>query len=128
MVNSPENIDSFISTFPSETQKLMQKVRSAIAIAAPDAKEKISYGIPSFDFHGNLVHFSAYKNHIGFYPGSDGIKAFEKELEPYKFAKGSIQFPIHEPLPIALITKITQYRVKQNLEKLAAKKSSNKKL
>ncbi|MFM9945319.1 MAG: iron chaperone [Bacteroidia bacterium] len=118
----PKDIDSFIATFPKETQKLLQQVRETIQKAAPDAIEKINYGIPTFDLKGNLVHFSGYKNHIGFYPGGGGIKAFEKEISNYKNAKGSVQFPIDQPMPLELISKITKFRVVQNLEKAEAKK------
>jgi len=117
------NIDDFIADFPESTQKLLEQMRSTIQKAAPEATETISYGIPTFVLKGNLVHFSGYKNHIGFYPGSAGIKSFEKELSKYKGAKGSVQFPINEPLPLDLVTKIVEFRVIQNLEKAEAKKT-----
>lgn len=120
-----KDIDSFIATFPEETQKLLQQVREAIKKAAPEAEETINYGIPTFKLNGNLVHFSGYKNHIGFYPGGAGIKAFEKEISVYKSAKGSVQFPIDQPMPLDLISIITKFRVIQNLDK--AKKTGNKK-
>lgn len=122
-----KDIDSFIATFPAETQKLLQQVRETIKKAAPEAEETINYGIPTFKLNGNLVHFSGYKNHIGFYPGGAGIKAFEKEISVYKSAKGSVQFPIDQSMPIDLITKITKFRVQQNLEKTQTKKAWNKK-
>ena len=103
----PKDINSFISTFPSETQKLFQQVRETIQKAAPEAEEAMSYGIPTFKLKGNLVHFSGYKNHIGFYPGALGIKTFEKEIASYKSAKDSVQFPLSQPIPFDLITKIT---------------------
>ena len=117
-----KDIDSFIATFPTETQKLLQQVRETIQTAASDAEEAISYGIPTFKLYGNLVHFSGYKNHIGFYPGAAGIKTFEKEISGYKSAKGSVQFPLNQPIPFDLITKITLFRVQQNSEKVKAKK------
>ncbi len=122
-----KDIDSFIATFPEETQKLLQQVRETIKKAAPEAEETINYGIPTFKLNGNLVHFSGYKNHIGFYPGASGIKTFEQELSIYKSAKGSVQFPIDQAMPLDLITKITKFRVQQNLEKTQTKKAGNKK-
>lgn len=122
------SIDLFIADFPKETQVLLQKVRETIKKAAPKAEETISYGIPTFKLNGNLVHFSGYKHHIGFYPGASGIKAFEKELSTYKGAKGSVQFPLDKPIPYALITKITKFRVKQNLGKAETKSSKKQSL
>lgn len=115
-------IDAYIATFPASTQALLQQMRSTIAKAAPRAEEAISYGMPTFKLHGNLVHFAGYKNHIGFYPAPSGIDAFADELKKYKTSKGAIQFPIDEKLPIALVTKIVKFRVKENTEKAAAKK------
>lgn len=117
-----KDIDSFIADFPKETQKLLQQVRETIQKAAPEAQETINYGIPTFKLNGNLVHFSGYKHHIGFYPGAAGIKAFEKEISKYKNAKGSVQFPLDQPIPFDLITRITKFRVQQNIEKAEAKK------
>lgn len=111
-------IDIFIDGFPNETQIILKQLRSIIRKAAPNAEETICYGIPTFTFHGNLVHFSAFKNHIGFYPTPSGILAFKKELTIYKSAKGSIQFPIDKPLPLDLITRIVKLRVKENLKKI----------
>ncbi|MFZ2206006.1 MAG: DUF1801 domain-containing protein [Microgenomates group bacterium] len=110
-------IDTFIAGFPNETQIILEKMRLIIRKAAPEAEETICYGIPTFIFHGNLVHFSAFKNHIGFYPAPSGILAFKKELSIYKSAKGSVQFPIDKPLPLDLITRIVKFRVKENLGK-----------
>jgi uncharacterized protein YdhG (YjbR/CyaY superfamily) len=119
---SPTTIDQYIAGYPKEVQKLLQQVREAIRKVVPDAEEAISYGIPSFKLNGNLVHFGGFKQHIGFYPGAGGIKAFEKELSAYKGAKGSVQFPIDQPMPLDIITAITKFRVAQNL----AKKVKNK--
>ncbi len=113
----PATIDEYINEFPGPVQKILQQLRKTIQKEAPGAEEKIGYGIPTFTLHGNLVHFAGYKNHIGFYPGAAGIEGFKKELSKYKGAKGSVQFPIDEPLPLALIKTIVKYRVKQNLEK-----------
>jgi uncharacterized protein YdhG (YjbR/CyaY superfamily) len=114
-------IDEFISRYPENIQKLLSQLRSTIKKAAPEASEKISYGIPTFYLHGNLVHFSAYKNHLGFYPTSSGVKTFKEELVGYKCAKGSIQFPVNKPLPIKLISNIVKFRVNENLNKIKLK-------
>lgn len=121
--NNPGDIDSYIAGFPKEIQKLLQQCRSAIKQAAPAAEEAIKYGIPTFILQGNLVHFGGFKNHIGFYPAPSGIKEFEKELSIYEGSKGSIKFPIDQPLPIALIKKIVKFRVQKTLEKASAKKN-----
>lgn len=110
-------VDSYIASFPADIQALLQQVRKTIQQAAPDATEAIKYAIPTFILNGNLVHYAAFKHHIGFYPAPTGIKAFEQELSPYKQGKGSIRFPFDQPLPLELITKIVLYRVKQNTEK-----------
>ena len=96
---------------------MLEHIRATIKKAAPEAEETIKYAIPTFVFKGNLVHYAAYKNHIGFYPVPSGIKAFEEELSVYKKGKGSIQFPLNKPMPLSLITKIVKFRVKENLEK-----------
>lgn len=107
-------IDEYISTFPSEVQVRLHELRAAISNEAPNASEKISYGMPTFYLNGNLVHFAAYKNHIGFYPTPSGVEAFSIELSEYKWAKGSVQFPHNKPLPLQLISKIVRFRVKEN--------------
>lgn len=117
----PRNIDEFISNYPQDIQLLLEKMRSTIKEAAPGVQEKISYGIPTFILNGNLVHFAPYKNHIGFYPSPSGIQAFQKELTRYKSSKGAIQFPIDEPLPLKLISRIVKFRVKENLGKTKMK-------
>lgn len=111
------SIDQYISTFPEDVQAILEKVRVTIQKAAPDAKEAISYQIPTFKLHGNLVHFAAWESHVGFYPGSGAIKTFKKELASYKQAKGTVQFPLDEPIPLDLIAKIVRLRVKENLAK-----------
>lgn len=115
-------IDEYIKTFPKNIQKILGLVRETIKEAAPNAEEAISYQIPTFKLNGNLVHFAAFKNHIGFYPAPSGQKAFEKELSVYKSGKGSIQFPIDKPMPLALINKIVKYRVKENSTQIKKKK------
>jgi uncharacterized protein YdhG (YjbR/CyaY superfamily) len=115
-------IDEYIATFPKETQKVLEDIRATIKAAAPDAQEKISYQMPTFFLNGNLVHFAAFKNHIGFYPVPTGIAKFKKELSVYEQGKGSVQFPLGQPMPLDLITKIVRFRVKENLAKAKAKK------
>jgi uncharacterized protein YdhG (YjbR/CyaY superfamily) len=110
-------IDEYISTFPKNIQELLQKMRQEIRRSAPDAKEAISYQIPTFKLNGNLVHFAAFKNHIGFFPASSGVSAFQKQLSPYSTSKGTVRFPIGKPIPYDLIRKIVKYRVKENLDK-----------
>jgi uncharacterized protein YdhG (YjbR/CyaY superfamily) len=112
-----KNIDEYIAGFPKDIQKILEEVRVTIRKAAPAAEETISYAIPTFKLNGNLVHFAAFKNHIGFYPAPRGIEAFKKELSVYKGAKGSVQFPLDEPLPLGLIGKIVKFRVGENLSK-----------
>jgi uncharacterized protein YdhG (YjbR/CyaY superfamily) len=116
-MDKPETIDSYINGFPPETQALLQQLRQTIHNAAPQATEKISYGMPTFYLNGNLIHFAAYQHHIGLYPAPSGIEAFQKELSMYKHAKGSLQFPINNPLPLDLIRRIVAFRVAANLEK-----------
>lgn len=119
--NKFKDIDAYIESFPPATQKLLEKVRSIIRKAAPNAQEIISYRMPAFKLNGNLVYFAAYKNHIGFYPAPRAIEEFKEELSAYKGAKGSIQFPLDEDIPTELITRIVQFRVKQNQEKVKIK-------
>ncbi len=94
-----KSIDHYISTFPPEVQELLQTYRKVIQKAAPEAKEKISYQIPTFTFHGNLVHFAAFKDHTSLFPGAAGVAAFKKELGDRAASKGTIQFPLDEPIP-----------------------------
>ncbi|UNK18793.1 DUF1801 domain-containing protein [Paenibacillus sp. N3/727] len=121
-----ESMDDYISQFPHEVQAILETLRKVIKESAPDAKEKITYQMPTFVLHGNLVHFAAYKNHIGFYPAPSGINAFKHELSKYKGAKGSVQFPIDKPLPYELIRKIVQFRVAENIEKAEGKLKKKK--
>ena len=120
--NRFRTIDEYIKTFPDDVQSILEEMRQTIRIAAPEAVEAISYQMPTFKLNGkNLVHFAAFKNHIGFYPIPSGIEAFKKELSSYKQGKGSVQFPIDKPIPYDLVEKIVKYRVKENLEKLKDK-------
>lgn len=117
-----EDIDTYIAGFPVDIQKQLEQVRATIQKAAPKAEEAIKYAIPTFVLNGNLVHFAAFKNHIGFYPAPTGLKAFKKDLAPYKQGKGSVQFQLDKPMPLALITKIVKMRVEENLAKKVKKK------
>ncbi|MFJ7755789.1 iron chaperone [Peribacillus muralis] len=114
-------IDEYIVQFPDDVQEILKTVRNVIKAAAPEASEKISYQMPTFAMHGNLVHFAAYKNHIGFYPTPRGISAFEDALSEYKRSKGAVQFPLNKPIPYEVISQIVTFRVKENIEKAAAK-------
>jgi uncharacterized protein YdhG (YjbR/CyaY superfamily) len=118
---NPKTINDFINQFPQDTQALLQKVRETIKAVAPEATETISYGIPTFQFHGNLVHFSGYAHHIGFYPGASSIREFAKDLSGYKTSKGTIQFPLDKPIPFDLVRRITEFRLAENLEKAKKK-------
>ncbi len=118
----PETIDDYIAGFPENIQKILKKIRATIRRAAPDAEEAIKYQIPTFTLNGNLVHFAAFKNHIGFYPAPSGTAKFKKELSVYEAGKGSVQFPLDEPIPYDLITKIVEFRVKESAAKAKAKK------
>ncbi len=120
------SIDEYIATFPEDIQALLEAVRATIKASAPDAEERISYQMPTFALHGNLVYFAALKNHIGLYPTSSGIEAFKDELSRYEFTKGSVKFPFSQPLPLELISKIVQFRVTENLTKAAAKTRKKK--
>lgn len=113
----PKTIDAYIAGFPKEIQQRLEEVRTAIRKAAPEARETISYAIPTFTLNGNLVHFAAFKNHIGFYATPTGHEAFKEELSVYKQGKGSVQFPLEKPLPLNLISRIVKFRVEQNLSK-----------
>ncbi len=121
-----ESIDAYILEFPGEVQAILNQLRAVIKEAAPDAGEKISYQMPTFALHGNLVHFAAYKNHIGFYPAPSGIETFKEELAQYKGAKGSVQFPIEQPLPYDLIRRIVRFRVAENIRNAEEKRMKGK--
>lgn len=114
-------IDEYIAAFPEDVQALLQALRTTIHAAAPDAVERISYNMPAFAQEGNLVYFAALKNHIGLYPTSSGIAAFQQELSAYESSKGAVKFPKDQPMPLDLITKIVQFRVAENLNRAAAK-------
>jgi uncharacterized protein YdhG (YjbR/CyaY superfamily) len=111
---SAENIDDYIAAFPPKVRTRLTALRRVIRKHAPEATEKISYRIPTFDLNGNLVHFAGYEHHVGFYPGASGIAKFRDELKAFKSGKGSVQFPHDEPLPLELVAAIVDFRVEQN--------------
>jgi uncharacterized protein YdhG (YjbR/CyaY superfamily) len=120
-------IDEYIQSFPKPVQSKLEQIRHLVRELAPDAQEKISYQIPTFYLKGNLVHFAAFKGHIGFYPTPSGIEAFQKELSKYKNGKGSVQFPMDEPLPMELIRKMIKYRLEKKSGNAYGKKKAAKK-
>jgi uncharacterized protein YdhG (YjbR/CyaY superfamily) len=117
-----ETIDEYIATFPEDVRAILNELRQTIKETAPEAEETISYQMPTFTLNGNLVHFAAFKNHIGFYPTPTGVEAFKEDLSRYKGAKGSVQFPIDQPLPLPLIRRIVEYRVQENQKQKPKKK------
>lgn len=114
----PKTIDEYIALFPIKTQEMLQQIRKSIQNAAPDAVETISYKMPAFKQNKVLVYFAAYEKHIGFYPTGDGIEAFKAEFSDFKWSKGAVQFPLNEPLPLDLITRITKFKAEKDLEKV----------
>jgi uncharacterized protein YdhG (YjbR/CyaY superfamily) len=119
---APQTIDEYIDEFRPDVQVILESLRTTIRRAAPNAEEAIKYRLPTFVLGGNLVHFGAFKKHIGFYATPTGNKKFRKELAAYEGAKGSVQFPLDKPIPFGLVSKMVKFRVKENLERLAAKK------
>ena len=119
----PGNIEEYIDSFPADIQKLLKQLHEKIRKAAPEAEESISYQMPAFKLNGPLVYFAGYNNHIGFYPTPSGIENFQQELSQYKTSKGAVQFPIDEPLPLELVSRIVRFRVKENLEKASMKQA-----
>ena len=117
-----KDIDEYIAGFPKDVQQILMKIRATIQKAAPEAEEAISYQMPTFKLKGNLIHFAAFKNHIGIYPMPSATEKFKKQLSRYQGGRGTIRLPLDEPIPYELIDKITKFRVKQNLEKVKNKK------
>jgi uncharacterized protein YdhG (YjbR/CyaY superfamily) len=111
-----KNVDEYFSSLPANTKSILDEVRKTVREAAPQAKELISYNMPALKLHGVLVYYAAYKEHIGFYPTSQPIEVFKNELSAYKWSKGAIQFPIGQPIPFDLISKIVKFRVRQDSE------------
>ncbi len=122
-----QTIDEYISAYPPDVQEKLEKIRAVIRANAPAAQEKISYQMPTFYLNGNLVHFAAFKNHIGFYPTPTGIEEFASELAKYKGAKGSVQFPLSEDPPYDLIARMVRFRVQESLNKAAGQDYKKKK-
>lgn len=123
---APEDIGAYIAGFPRDVREILEKLRRTIREAAPDAEETINYQIPTFTLKGNLVHFGAFKTHIGFYPTPSGMRKFEKELSAFEGAKGSVKFPLDRPIPYALVARIVRFRVRENLDKAAASAKKKK--
>jgi uncharacterized protein YdhG (YjbR/CyaY superfamily) len=123
---APTTIDEYVAGFPHDVQEILEKIRRTVREAAPDAEEAIKYQMPTFVLKGNLVHFAAFKHHIGFYPAPTGIEEFKVELAVYQGAKGSVRFPLDQPIPYDLIGRIVKFRVKENLEKAEAKGQKKK--
>jgi uncharacterized protein YdhG (YjbR/CyaY superfamily) len=121
------SIDEYIAMFPADIQAKLEAVRATVHAAAPDAEERISYLMPTFYLKGNLVHFAALKSHIGFYPTPSGIEAFADESSQYKSTKGAMQFPIDQPMPLELISRIVKFRAAENLQRAEAKEQKRKK-
>ena len=124
--SAPRDIDEYIAAFPKDVRDRLQQIRRTIRKAAPDAEEAIKYRMPTFTLNGNLVHFAAYKNHIGFYPAPRGIEKFRKELSAYEGAKGSVRFPLDQAVPYALIGRIVKFRVQNQLKKVKATKGKKR--
>jgi len=123
----PASIDEYIAGYPPEVQTILRKIRKTIREAIPDAQEAIKYRIPTFVSTENLVHFAAFKSHIGFFPTSSGIREFKDQISSYKWAKGSVQFPLARPIPYELIKKIARFRATQARENHAPpSKTGNK--
>ena len=119
-----QSIDDYISSFSPDVQAKLEQIRNVIQKVAPKATETIKYAMPTFVYHGNLVYFAAFQNHIGFYAVPSGIEAFKEELSAYKGGKGSVQFPLSEPMPLDLVRRIVEFRVKENEEKAKKPKKS----
>jgi len=120
-MKAAKDVNEYIAGYPKVVQKLLEQMRTTIKRAAPDAKEIISYGMPAYKQNRVLVYFGGHTSHIGFYPTSSGIREFEKEFSGYKYSKGAVQFPIDEPLPLELVTKIVEFRLKEDLLKAKSK-------
>jgi uncharacterized protein YdhG (YjbR/CyaY superfamily) len=119
----PTSIDEYIADFPTDVQEILEQIRSTIQKTAPDAEETISYKMPTFNYKGHyLVYFGAFKNHIGFYPAPTGNPEFKEELELYGAGKGTLKFPLNKPIPLDVIRKVTEYRMKENLARVAQEK------
>ncbi|HET7732791.1 MAG TPA: DUF1801 domain-containing protein [Paludibacter sp.] len=123
---TPATTDSYIGSFPHETQQLLEQLRTIIKETAPEAEEKISYGMPGYKLNGMLIYFAGYVKHIGFYPGVACIVAFKEELSGYKTSKGTVQFPLNKPLPTELIIQMVKFKIDENLQRKKLKQSVRK--
>jgi uncharacterized protein YdhG (YjbR/CyaY superfamily) len=123
---APADIDAYIAGFPTNIQRVLQQIRATIRKAAPGAEEKISYQMPAFAENGVLTWFAAWKEHIGFYPTPSAIRAFADELSGYQQSRGAIQFPLDQPMPLGLIRRIVQFRVRETREKAARNKANRR--
>ncbi len=124
--NQPTTVEAYIAGFPPEVQAILTRLRETIRSAAPDAEERIAYAMPSYYLNGPLVYFAAFKKHVGFYAAGASMDAFKDEVAPYKQSKGTIQFPLNQPIPYDLIARMTEYRAAQNRQKPAQKKRAPK--
>jgi uncharacterized protein YdhG (YjbR/CyaY superfamily) len=116
-----KNVDEYVASFPEATQILLELLREIVLTTVPDVEERISYGMPSYKWNGVLVYFGAYAKHIGFYPTGSSLVVFQDELTSYKHSKGTIQLPLNQALPLNLLTRIVQFRMKENEEKMEEK-------
>lgn len=119
--NRPLSVDAYLSGFPPEVREVLNEIRATIRKAAPDAEEKIAYGMPAFALKGPLVYYAAFRKHIGFFPTSTGVEHFKRELTAYETSKGTVRFPLGEPVPYRLISRIVKFRVKENSARAAAR-------
>jgi len=126
MDQPPTTVEEYIRGFEPPTRRILRALRKAIRERAPDATEAIRYGMPTFRLKGNLVHFAAYARHIGFYPTSSAIDAFKHELARYKCGRGTVQFPIDDPLPLDLIRRMVEYRVAECRQSAATRKKARR--
>jgi uncharacterized protein YdhG (YjbR/CyaY superfamily) len=125
--STPQNIDEYIAGFPENVQALMQQLRKTIKETAPEAKEKISWGMATFALEGNLIHFAGNKKHIGLYPGAEAIDVFKEKLSAFKTSKGTIQLPLDKPMPLRLVAEIVSFNVKLRKEEAEKRKNGKKK-
>ena len=124
MNTTSKTIEDYYKTQPDSTRAVLEEIRKTIQKTVPEAEQSICYGIPTFKYYGNLVHFGGYKNHVGFYPGAEAIETFADEIDGYIVSKGTVQFQLNQPIPFDLISKITLYRVQKNIEKALSKNKS----
>jgi uncharacterized protein YdhG (YjbR/CyaY superfamily) len=124
--SAPRNIDEYIAAFSPPVQSILEKIRSTIRKAAPAAEERVSYRVPAFTLNGDLIYFAAFKKHIGLYPPVKGDERLRKEMSPYRGEKGNLRFPLDEPIPYALISRIVKFRIKEHLARVASRYAKRK--